>query len=284
MSVSGGIDRRGGPGQSVAARLLANLTAWGTGLFGTARARPVPLAPLPISRLALGVAATIAAVAFAMLVLDSWAVAHHGSIPVVIIAVFEELSDFGRSNWFLLPSGIALVVIATTASPALGRMAFGVLTSLAARLGFVFIAVALPSLVVTIGKRLIGRARPLRGDHSDFYFMPFAWRSEFASMPSGHSTTAFAAAVALGALFPRARAALWIYAALIALSRVILIAHYASDVVAGAVVGACGALLVRRWFAARRIAFGVTPDGTIRAMPGPSLRRIKRVAGRLLGQ
>ena len=71
---------------------------------------------------------------------------------------------------------------------------------------------------------------------------------------------------------------------LIALSRVVLTAHYPSDVIAGAVVGTCGALLVRRWFAARRLAFAAGPDGRIRALPGPSLQRIKRVAGRLVGQ
>ena len=44
---------------------------------------------------------------------------------------------------------------------------------------------------------------------------------------------------------------------LIALSRVVVTAHYPSDVVAGAIVGAIGALLVRDWFAARRLGFAV---------------------------
>jgi undecaprenyl-diphosphatase len=103
-------------------------------------------------------------------------------------------------------------------------------------------------------------------------------------MPSGHSTSAFAAAVAIGALFPRARIALWIYAGIIGLSRVILTAHHPSDVIAGAVVGACGALLVRSWFAAHGRGFSLGPDGRFRLMPGPSLQRIKKVARRVAGQ
>ena len=64
---------------------------------------------------------------------------------------------------------------------------------------------------------------------------------------------AFAVAVAFGALWPRARPLLWAYAVLIAVSRVVVTAHHPSDVLAGALVGAFGALLVRDWFAARRL-------------------------------
>jgi hypothetical protein len=37
-------------------------------------------------------------------------------------------------------------------------------------------------------------------------------------------------------------------------------------------------LLVRNWFAARRLGFAPTPAGGIGPLPGPSLRRIKTVA------
>jgi len=267
-------------------RLAANWAAWSRALIrppcASCSARQHPAGP-PLSRLAVGTAVATAAVAAAMLLLDSRAISQHGRLPLWLIALFDEITDFGKSDWFLVPTGILLVGIAATASPALGRITYLVLMALAARLGFVFLAVGLPSLVVTVGKRVIGRARPLRIEGRDVYFAPFSWRVDFASFPSGHSTTAFAAAVALGALFPRARPVLWIYAGLIALSRVILTAHYPSDVLAGAIVGAVGALLVRRWFAARRLAFVLRPDGPATALPGPSLQRIKKVAARLVG-
>ena len=42
------------------------------------------------------------------------------------------------------------------------------------------------------------------------------------------------------------------------------------------------AVMVRNWFAARRLGFSVAADGSVRAMPGPSFRRIiKAVARRL---
>jgi undecaprenyl-diphosphatase len=77
---------------------------------------------------------------------------------------------------------------------------------------------------------------------------------------------------------------LWIYVVLISVSRVVVTAHYPSDVLAGAVVGVAGALLVRRYFALRGLAFSVGPDGAVQQWPGPSLRRIKSVARAALSQ
>ena len=47
--------------------------------------------------------------------------------------------------------------------------------------------------------------------------------------------------------------AMIVYAILIAASRLVLLAHHPSDVVAGALIGVIGAMFVRYWFAARRV-------------------------------
>ena len=56
------------------------------------------------------------------------------------------------------------------------------------------------------------------------------------------------------------------------LSRVVVLAHHPSDVIAGALVGVVGALWVRRAFAARGLLFAAAD---LRAFPWPSWRRIK---------
>ena len=151
------------------------------------------------------------------------------------------------------------------------------------RVGFLFAAIAVPSFFVTIVKRMIGRARPYVGGSLDpLLFSPFAWVPAYAGMPSGHATTAFAVLVAFGTLWPRARTILLVYAMLIGISRPLVIAHYPSDVLAGALVGIAGAMMVRRYFADRRLGFAIGPDGKIHQYPGPSLRRIKAVARGLL--
>jgi len=130
---------------------------------------------------------------------------------------------------------------------------------------------------------LIGRARPLVGAGSDpFLYLPLGWKVEYASFPSGHATDAFAAATAIGALWPKARPLMWTYALLIAVSRVMVTAHFPSDVLAGAIAGTLGALLVRGWFAARRLAFTASPDHPVKPMPGPSFARLRRVFRELI--
>ena len=160
-----------------------------------------------------------------------------------------------------------------------------VLTAMMVRVGFLFVAIAVPGLFVTIVKHIFGRARPRVGGSLDpFLFSPFSWTPAYAGLPSGHATTAFSVLVAFGSLWPRARTIMRIYALLIAASRVAVTAHYPSDVLAGALVGVMGALMVRRCFALRGLGFSIAPDGVLQQKPGPSLRRIKSVARELLAQ
>ncbi|HEX4829340.1 MAG TPA: phosphatase PAP2 family protein, partial [Xanthobacteraceae bacterium] len=197
--------------------------------------------------------------------------------------VFDHITEFGKSFWFLVPIALALAAIALLASPALPRMSQRVLAAIAVRLGFLFLAIGLPGLVFTIGKRLIGRARPfVEGGADPLIYRPLGWDVEYASLPSGHAVDAFAAAMAIGVLWPRMRPLMWTYAVVIAVSRVVLTAHFPSDVMVGAVAGAVGALLVRDWYAARGLAFVLGTDGVVRPLPGPSLARIKRVARQLI--
>lgn len=287
MTVAGGIGER--PPYSAGAilrRVIANLRTSFSALARPSRtALGMRRAWGPAGQAFIVSAALIAAVAAAMLWLDEWEIPFHRQMPHWLLVLSSVVSDAGKSSWFLVPSGMVLVGLAAVTSPRVGRTAYLTLWAIAARVAFVFFAIALPSLVGTVAKRLIGRARPpLFHQAGPFDFALFSWQVEYASMPSGHATTVFAAAIAIGAMFPRARVVMWIYAGLVALSRVVLAAHYPSDVIAGAAVGTAGALFVRWWFAARRLGFAIGPDGAVHALPGPSLQRIKRVARRVFGQ
>jgi undecaprenyl-diphosphatase len=227
--------------------------------------------------------ATILLVAVAMVFADAPLAAASKQLPGWVHVAFAFMTDFGKSGWFLWPTGVALAAIAAVTSPALAPLSRLVLAAIAVRTGFLFAAIAVPSLFATIIKRLIGRARPFVGAEVDpFLYWPMVWRAAYASMPSGHATTAFAAAIAVGLLWPRLRSVMLIYALIIAVSRVVLDAHYLSDVIAGAFVGTIGALIVRDWFARRHLGFVVDAHGVTHALPGPSWTRIKRVARSLI--
>jgi undecaprenyl-diphosphatase len=233
-------------------------------------------------RLLVAALVALAGIAAAMVLVDAPVAEAMKRAPGWIIELFDVLTDFGRSGWFLWPLGAVLLAIAVLASTALAPFQRRILAMVAVRAGFLFVAIAAPSLFVTVVKRVVGRARPFVGELADpFHYAPFVWRADFASMPSGHATTAFAAAAAVAALWPRLRVPMLVYALVIAVSRVVLDAHYISDVISGAIAGGIGALIVRDWFAARRLGFVIGADGSVRALPGPSWERIKRVARRL---
>jgi membrane-associated phospholipid phosphatase len=226
---------------------------------------------------------TIVLVAAAMVFADAPLAMAARQLPAWVHAAFAFVTDFGKSGWFLWPTGIVLLAIAVVASPALAPLSRLVLAAIAVRAGFLFAAIALPSLFATIIKRLIGRARPFVGDEADpFLYMPLSWPAAYASMPSGHATTAFAAAIAVALVWPRLRWPMLVYAVIIATSRVVLDAHYLSDVIAGTFVGSIGALMVRDWFARRHLGFTVDAKGAVQPLPGPSWSRVKRVAGSLI--
>jgi len=251
---------------------LENFAKWSAALVRPPLVRTPRLPPSAFIAIILTLAVAIAAMFGIDTAASDWA----HNLPRWFIDAFEEITNFGLGGWFLIPSAFVFLCLAAVAAPTLPRITQGVLTALAARCGFLFLAVGVPGLFDTIIKRLIGRARPYVGGHDDpFAYVPFIWRPEYASMPSGHSATVAAAAIAIGALSPKMRPAMWLFALLIMFSRVVVLAHHTSDVIVGALVGAVGAVLVRRWFAARRLVFSAHD---LKAFPGPSLQRAASAA------
>lgn len=282
MSVSNGINRVESEVVATLRRCVTNVST-AIGLLTRSAGKPAaPAWPLSPRDLAVAVCISVAAILFLMVVVDAAAIRSVAHLPRWVVSVFDEITEFGKSGWFLWPLGVLFVLIAAL-PPVLTPFSQRVLATMMVRVGFLFAAITVPSLFVTIVKRMIGRARPnVGGSLNPLLFDPFAWVPAYAGMPSGHATTAFAVLVAVGTLRPRVRTLLLVYALLIAISRVVVVAHYPSDVLAGALVGMAGAVLVRRYFAQRHLGFAIGPEGRIHQYPGPSLRRIKAVARELL--
>jgi undecaprenyl-diphosphatase len=188
------------------------------------------------------------------------------------------LTDFGKDEYLLSVLGAALVVLAFAAAGLHGTRR-ALLLGFGTRLQFLFLSVAVSALVTEILKYVIGRGRPfVGGTPNPFNFVPFEGTGAYASLPSGHAVAAFALAFAVSSLWPRLRAFMFTYAIVILLTRLVLLAHHPSDVVAGALVGTAGAMAVRYWFAARRLGFAIRSDGTIVPLPGRVSNRLKKVA------
>jgi membrane-associated phospholipid phosphatase len=211
--------------------------------------------------------------------LDAWEIAQMPARGAPALWWVRILTDFGKDEVVLGPLAALLIVIAI-AAPAMRGIQRSLLLGLGTRLQFLFVAVLFSILVGEVMKWVVGRGRPFVGgaEANVFNFSHFAGTQAYSSFPSGHSITATALAFAVAAVWPRARGVMIVYAVIIMATRLVLLAHHPSDVVAGALVSVICVLCVRYWFAARRLGFAIHRDGTIVPLVGPSSGRLKRVA------
>lgn len=124
----------------------------------------------------------------------------------------------------------------------------------ALKAAYVFWVVVVSGIVVNILKVIFGRYRPRYLVNDGLYgFEWFEFGYRFASFPSGHSATAFGIGVALAYLFPRYGVLHCTFWGLVAFTRVIVGAHFVSDVVAGSFFGALTALYLYHGFYAKKV-------------------------------
>jgi membrane-associated phospholipid phosphatase len=104
-------------------------------------------------------------------------------------------------------------------------------------------------------KLFFGRWRPSGffhdGEYGFTFFAPVKY--VLASFPSGHSSSIMAIMTALAVLLPRYRVAFFTAAVVIASFRVIVGAHYPSDVIAGIALGYLSTHWLRYWFVRRNL-------------------------------
>ena len=119
-----------------------------------------------------------------------------------------------------------------------------------------FESVAVGAGVALILKSAIGRRRPDVAPNTAFSFRPFAFKGN--SLPSGHTTIAFAVATSLASETKDHWSDVLFYAGgtLTAFARINDDKHWLSDTVLGAALGIVSARLIQRW---NRTTPGTTP-------------------------
>lgn len=118
-------------------------------------------------------------------------------------------------------------------------------------------AVAIGTVLITVGKGMAGRARPYQApDDPRNFKLNRGWKhEEYRSFPSGHAVAGFAAAAAVTAetarWWPKSKwyvgTAMYGGAGLIAATRMYGNKHWASDVIVGAAIGTFAGLKVVRY-------------------------------------
>lgn len=182
--------------------------------------------------------------------------------PPGVHAFFGYATDAGLSGWYLIPTIALMILISFADWGSFTRVGRVRVANVYAHVAFLFTAVAGAGILVNILKVLFGRARPIlidEGGSLAFHFLTFGHR--YASFPSGHSTTMGAVTATLMIWFPGLRVPIAATGLAIALSRVVVRAHYPSDVVSGFTLGALTAILFARWLARRHVFYGFVKAG-----------------------
>ena len=124
------------------------------------------------------------------------------------------------------------------------------------------VAILATAAVTTLLKPIMSRSRPyiyFETGRMWWLFKGFV-RSDYCSLPSAHTASAFALSAALSRNYPRGARVFFLAAGLCGLSRLIDGQHYVSDVFLGAAIGTWVGNGVYRWRWSARAA-----DGLLRA-------------------
>lgn len=241
-----------------------------------------PMAAEPLGQAALACAATAILVILSIATID---------VPVALFfhrqgpdlhAMFATISQLGFGTGYLLTFSLGFVALHWGGGLPRLRPFAAPMRAFSAVPAFLFAAVAVSGISADILKVLFGRARPKLLFAAHLYgFGGLGLQADYWSFPSGHATTIAAIATALWCVWPRHLLFYILVAAIVAGSRVVIGAHFPSDVLAGALIGVLTTRGTAWIFARWGIDLGAARRG--RSVSGPApwpCRRFTRaVAG-----
>jgi len=177
-------------------------------------------------------------------------------LPGAIVAFNERITDFGTFSWMIYGSGF-VVILAYILRRVSGSDTLDGKARTSGRLSlYFFLTIGATSALVHLFKLIVGRARPeLFTEHGAYSLTPFAYDDLYSSFPSGHSAAVGAFFGAFSMLAPRLRPLFLLGALMIGVSRVIVGAHYPSDVAAGLLLGLWTAVATAYVFARKEWLF-----------------------------
>ncbi|MBP1858719.1 phosphatase PAP2 family protein [Rhizobium herbae] len=184
------------------------------------------------------------------------------ALPDGIVAFNRRITDFGTFSWMIYGSG-SIVIVAYILNRVARSDGFSSRTKTAWRLALYFlVTIGSASALVHLFKFVIGRARPeLFLDYGAHSLTPFANEWLFESFPSGHSAAVGSFFGAFAMLAPRLRILFALGALIIGITRVVVGAHYPSDVAAGLLLGLWIALMTAFIFARQNWLFRLDEKG-----------------------
>jgi lipid A 4'-phosphatase len=216
----------------------------------------------PTIHLAVGTAATAILIVISMKAIDRPLALFFHTRDADLHSLFEFTGRLGLTFGYLTLTGLGFVALQWGGLLPRLRPVTARIRALAVIPAFLFLSIAMSGVIVDILKVVFGRARPKLLFQSDIFgFMWLNWNADHWSFPSGHSATIVALMTALWYLWPQHVLFYIFAAAIVAGSRVVVGAHFLSDILAGALVAVLTTRSVARIFARGRTDRGAARHG-----------------------
>src|SRR3972149_6957288 len=94
-----------------------------------------------------------------VLLIDPFMLERSRALPPEARKLFRTVTDIGRSNWMLIPTGAAIALALVLRQRHVGFRNSAAYGLIASTIGFVFVSVGGAGLLANLAKNIIGRAR-----------------------------------------------------------------------------------------------------------------------------
>ncbi len=179
--------------------------------------------------------------AFFFLLFDYSVASFFDSINHQTKSLFGTLTHFGDSLYFFVPTiliwGLIKIIKSKTQ----------IMETISDISLFIFLNILLSGIVTQILKHIIGRPRPVLYNGFELKSLDIIqFDSKWHSFPSGHTATIFAFIFCMIFLFPKIKNLLIAIAIIIASTRVIVGAHFISDILGGTLVAYLSTIFISK--------------------------------------
>ena len=151
---------------------------------------------------------------------------------------FIEITAMGNSLWVFLTSFFCFFLFLFLEKKNTNNKNFSKFKMASSLL---FVSTLITGIITQSLKHLVGRPRPNHVSEADYLGINFFnFDSAFHSFPSGHTSTIFVVAIVLSFVLPKLKYFLLFLSFIVCISRVVVGAHYLSDIIGGIAVAFIG--------------------------------------------
>ena len=159
---------------------------------------------------------------------------------------FKQITILGDSKWYFLLSIFSILLFYFVKKNNYYINKKNIIEAYSNFAIFLFFSLIISGILTQLIKHIVGRPRP---NHSlldgSFEFNFFNLNSEFHSFPSGHSSTIFIVALVIALFLPKLKYFFILLALIVASSRIVVGAHFLTDVLGGITVAYLGFKLTK---------------------------------------